>query len=255
MKILKYHELIKHLALREIKARYKQSVLGFIWIVASPFFQMLIMSFVFSQIIRVENLSVPYPLYLFVGLLPWLFFANSLTSSTSALVDNAALIKKIYFPREVLVISTILAKLVDFFIASGIIILMMLYYQIPFTPYMLLFFPVLFVQVLFTLGVSLALSVLNMLYRDIQYLFQLFLSLWFYVTPIIYSVEFFPEQFRWIFKFNPMAVFINAYRQVLLGGDVFSLSSIFIGLVVSLVIFILSYLLFKKLEGIVADVV
>jgi ABC-type polysaccharide/polyol phosphate export permease len=153
------------------------------------------------------------------------------------------------------VLSTLLAKTVDFFIAAIIFLLMMWFFHMPFTWYMLLFLPIFLVQFLFTLGLSLFLSAVNLLYRDVQYLFTLIMTLWFYVTPIVYSVDFFPPQYRWIFKFNPMAVFINAYRQVLLGGDVFSLSSIIIGVVVSLVIFIFSYILFKRLEGIVADVV
>ncbi len=216
---------------------------------------MLIMSFVFSQIVRFSDLGVPYPIYLFVGLLPWTLFANSLGSTIGVLMENAALIKKIYFPREILIISTLAAKLVDFFIASVIFIGMMLFFQIPFSWHMLLFFPILFVQLLFTFGLSLFLSATNLLYRDVQYLFQLVLGLWFYLTPVIYPVELFPEQYRWIFALNPMAVFINAYRQVLLGQDVFNMSSFLIGLGVSILFLIISYTIFKKLEGIIADVV
>lgn len=255
MIIVTHWELIKHLTLREIKARYKQSFLGFFWIVLNPFFQMLIMSFVFAQIIRPSDLGVPYPIFVFVGLLPWTLFSSSLHSASSSLIDNASLIKKIYFPREVLVISTLFAKLVDFFIASVIFIAMMLFFRMEFSWHMLLFFPILAIQFLFTFGVSLFLSSVNLLYRDIQYLFQLVLNLWFYLTPIVYSIEFFPEQYRWIFKFNPMAVFINAYRQVLLGKDIFNISSIFIGLALSVIIFIFSYTLFKKLESVIADIV
>ncbi|MFW5703429.1 MAG: ABC transporter permease [Patescibacteria group bacterium] len=255
MGIISHWELIKHLSMREIKARYKQSFFGLLWILLNPFFQMLIMSFVFSQVIRIENLSVPYPIYLFVGLLPWLFFSGSLSSTISSLVDNSSLIKKIYFPREVLILSTLIAKLVDFFIASIIFIGMMAYYQIDLSWYMLLFFPIMIVQILFTMGLSLILSVLNLLYRDVQFVFQLVLQLWFYLTPIIYSVEFFPPELRWIFSINPMSVFINAYRKVLLGGDVFNYTSISIGLILSIVLFVVGYLLFKRLEGVVADIV
>lgn len=216
---------------------------------------MLIMSFVFSQIVRFSDLGVPYPIYLFVGLLPWTLFSNSLGSTIGVLMENAPLIKKIYFPREILIISTLAAKLVDFFIASVIFIGMMVFFQIPFSWHMLLFFPILFVQMLFTFGLSLFLSATNLLYRDVQYLFQLVLGLWFYLTPVIYPVELFPEQFRWIFALNPMAVFINAYRQVLLGQDVFNMSSFLIGLGVSILFLIISYTIFKKLEGIIADVV
>jgi ABC-type polysaccharide/polyol phosphate export permease len=255
MQLLKYKELIKHLSLREIRARYKQSFLGFFWIILNPFFQMLIMSFVFSQIVRFSDLGVPYPIYLFVGLLPWTLFSNSLGSTIGVLSENASLIRKIYFPREILIISTLVAKLVDFFFASLIFLGMMVLFQIPFSWHMLLFFPILFVQLLFTFGLSLFLSATNLLYRDVQYLFQLVLGLWFYLTPVIYPIELFPEQYRWIFALNPMAVFINAYRQVLLGQDVFNMASFLIGLSVSILFLIISYAIFKKLEGIIADVV
>lgn len=254
--LAKHTELIKHLTLRDIKVRYKQSFLGLFWVILNPFFQMVIMSFVFSIIVRFGgNLSVPYPIFLYAGLLPWLFLVNALSSATSALVDNSSIIKKIYFPREILIISAILSKAFDFFLASLMFLALMAYFHMPFTWYMLLFIPVFLIQLIFVIGVSLLLSISNLFYRDIQYIFNLFVQLWFYLTPVIYAVDFFPEQYRWIFRFNPMAVFINAYRQVLLGGGIFSISSFLIGAAVSLVIFIFSYILFKRLEGIVADVV
>ena len=120
---------------------------------------------------------------------------------------------------------------------------------------MWLFFPILLIQFFFTLGISLFLSAVNLLDRDVQYLCSLIISLWFYLTPIVYSEEFFPEQYRWIFNLNPMAVFINAYRQVLLGQDIFNISSFAIGCAVAIIVFICGYALFKKLEGMVADVV
>ncbi len=254
--LFKHGELIKHLTLREIKVRYKQSFLGIFWVILNPFFQMVIMSFVFSTIIKFGNaITVPYPVFVYAGLLPWTFLINSLTTASSSLVDNSSLIKKIYFPREILVISTILAKAFDFFLASLLFLALMIWFQMPFTWYMLLFFPIFLVQLLFVIGISLFLSITNLFYRDIQFLFNLVISLWFYLTPVIYAVDFFPEHYRWIFRLNPMAVFINAYRQVLLGGGAFSISSFLIGVAVSLVIFTISYILFKRLEGIVADVV
>ncbi len=251
----KYWELTKHLAMREIKARYKQSFIGYFWIILNPFFQMLILSFVFSFVIRISDLPVPYPIFVLTGILPWMLFSNSLTSSVNVLVENASVIKKIYFPREILILSTLFAKLIDFFLAALIFIAMMFYYQIPFTWFMLLFIPILLVQTLFTFGLSLVLSVLNLLYRDIQYMFGLVIMLWFYLTPIIYSVDFFPDQYRWVFQINPMAVFVNAYRQVLLGGDVFNVTSILIGTGISALLLVVAWMIFKKLEGILADVV
>ena len=250
-----YRELLEELTKREIKQRYKQSVLGYAWVILNPFFQMVVMAFVFQFLLRFTNLGVPYPIFLFAGLLPWNLFAQSVSSSVNALVTNAGLLTKIYFPREIFVASTILAKLVDFFLASTVFILMLLFYHIPFTPYMLWFFPILFIQLVFTYGLSLILAAFNLFYRDIQYLLNLVLLMWMYLTPVIYPTEIFPEHYRWIFKINPMAVFVNAYRQVLLGGGHPNFSSLAIGLVFSLVLLAVGQWIFKRLEGQFADVV
>ncbi len=250
-----YWTLIKYLTLREIKARYKQSFLGLFWIILNPFFQMLILSFVFSKIMKVGGLGVPYPIFLYAGLLPWTFLANGLASSMGSLVANASLIKQIYFPRQILVISTLLAKAFDFILAFGIFILLMFYFRLTFTWYMLLFIPIFLIQFLFTYALSLLLAAFNLFYRDVQYLFNLILTLWFYLTPVIYATEFFPAKYRIIFKLNPMAVFINAYRQVLLGGNWPNFVSLSIGVGLSVVLWLIARQTFKKLEGVFADVV
>ncbi len=251
----RYYELTKHLTMREIKARYKQSFLGFFWVILQPLFQMIIMSFVFSNIMRFPNLGVPYPIFLYAGLLPWIFFNTAIGSSMGVLIENSALIKKIYFPREILILSTLLAKTFDFFLAGLIFIVLMFFFQVPFSGYMLFFFPIFVIQFLFMYGLALLLSSLNLFYRDVQFLLNLVLTLWFYLTPVIYATEFFPEQYRWIFKINPMSVFINAYRQVLLAGDLPNMGSLGIGIAISVGLFIVSYKIFKKMEGTFADVV
>ncbi len=255
MLIVKHWELIKHLTAREIKARYKQSFLGFFWIVLNPFFQMVIMSFIFSKVMAVSNLGVPYPIYIYAGLLPWTFFASSLTSSANSLVENSSLLKKIYFPREVLVLATLFAKVFDFFLATTIFLLLMLWFKIQFSVFILLFLPIFIIQFIFTFALSLFLSSLNLFYRDIQYLLDLIITLWFYLTPVLYATEFFPVRYRWVFKYNPMSVFINAYRQVVLAKSVPNLGSLSIGIIISLIIFAFAYRFFKKAEGVFADVV
>ena len=247
--------LIKYLTYREIATRYKQSFLGFFWVLLNPLSQMVIMSFVFSSIIRFSNLGVPYPIFLYAGLLPWIFFTNSLHSSTNILIENSALIKKIYFPREVLVVSTILAKVVDFFFMAIVFFLLMIFYKIPFTFYILFFIPIFLLQFIFTFSLGLFLSWTNLFYRDIQYLVNLLLTLWFYLTPVIYPVEFFPEKYRFIFKLNPLSIFINAYRRILLGGDFPKWESLSIATFLSTIFFIISYFIFKKMEKNLADIV
>jgi lipopolysaccharide transport system permease protein len=254
--MIKYWPLLKKLTLREIKVRYKQSFLGLFWVVLNPFFQMLIMSFVFGNIIgRIADVGIPYPIFLYVGLLPWTFLNFSLTSSMDVFYVNGPLIKKIYFPRQILVLSSLMAKAFDFVLASLIFFGLMLYYGLPFSWFILLLIPIYLLHFVFTYSLALLLASLNLFYRDIQYLFSLVLTLWFYLTPIIYSVEYFPEEYRWIFKINPMSVFINAYRQVLLGGDWPSWSSLGVGALVTGILFIIANVIFHKLQKSFADVV
>jgi lipopolysaccharide transport system permease protein len=199
----KYKELLHELTMREIKQRYKQSILGYAWVILNPFFQMLVMAFVFSIIMRIPNLGVPYPLFLYVGLLPWTLFSGSLSSASNVLVGNAGLITKIYFPREVFVASTLLAKIVDFLLASTVFVAFMIYFQIPVTWNVLWVLPIFMIQMLFTYGLSLFLAAANLFYRDIQYLLGLVIMIWMYLTPVIYSTEIFPAHYRWIFQINP----------------------------------------------------
>ena len=252
---LHYLELVRELTLREIKSRYKQSILGYAWVILNPFFQMLVMAFVFSKILRFPTLGVPYTIFLYAGLLPWNLFANSLVSSTNALVSNASLLKKIYFPREIFIVSTTLAKIVDFFLASTVFILFMFIYHLPITWNVLWFIPIFAIQQLFTYGLSLILASLNLFYRDIQYVLTLIVMVWMYLTPVIYPTEIFPEKYKLIFQLNPMAVIINAYRQTILGGGMPNLTSLGIGLLVSLIVTFIGIRIFRKLEGVFADVV
>lgn len=253
--LTKYNELLSELTKREIKARYKQSVLGYAWVILNPFFQMLVMAFVFSKILRITDLGVPYALFLYVGLLPWNLFAASLTSSMNSLVGNASLLTKIYFPREVFVLSTIAAKVIDFLLALIVLVLFFIFWKQGVTMNALWVIPIFAIQQIFTYGLSLLLAAFNLFYRDIQYLFGLVILIWMYLTPVIYPTEMFPVGLRWIFKLNPMAVIINAYRQVLLGGGMPNLTSLGLALVLSLVMVGVGYKVFKSLEGMFADVV
>lgn len=250
-----YRELLSELTMREIKQRYKQSVLGYAWVILNPFFTMLVMAFVFSIIMRIPDLGVPYPIYLYAGLLPWTLFSNSLTSASNSLVSNAGLLTKIYFPREIFVLSTILAKIVDFALACSIFIVFMIYYQIPINWNVLWLIPIFLIQQLLTYALSLFLAAANLFYRDIQYLLSLILLIWMYLTPVIYATEFFPAKYQLIFKLNPMAVIINAYRQVILAQGVPNLQSLGIALALSLILLAITYKFFKKAEGVFADIV
>lgn len=244
-----------NLAKREITVRYKQSILGYAWVIINPLFQILVISFVFSTFLRVPPVGVPFIIFISVALLPWTFFSTSVTSSTNSLVNNSTLITKIYFPREILIYSTILAKMVDFALSLVILVGLIIFFQIPINLYIIWVPIILLIQIVFTTGISLILSALNLFYRDIQYILTLILTLWFYVTPIAYPTEVIPEKFKLIFSLNPMAVIVNAYREVIIGQGNPNINSLMIALITSIAIFIFSFIIFKKLEKSFADYV
>ena len=254
--VYKWRELLWQMVAREVKARYKQSVLGYFWVILNPLAQMLVMSFAFSLILRIPTNStgnIPYSIFLFVALLPWNLFTNSISSAASSLVNSGGLITKIYFPRTILVLSTISAKIIDFIFALSILIIYMVIYQLPITWNILWTIPIFFIQQIFTLGLSLFFAAANLLYRDIQYLLSMILLLWMYATPIIYPADIVPEKYKIVFQLNPMAVIVNAYRQVILGGGEPKYTSIFIALGVSLLTLFVGFSYFKSREKIFAD--
>lgn len=254
--VIKWHELLWQMVGREVKARYKQSILGYFWVILNPFAQMIVMSFAFSVIMRIPTNAaghIPYSIFLFVALLPWNLFANSLSSASASLVSSSSLITKVYFPRTILVLSTILAKIVDFLFASIILVIYMIAYHVPITLNILWIFPIFFIQQIFTVGLSLFFAAANLLYRDIQYLLSLLLLLWMYLTPVIYPADLVPARYKFVFQLNPMAVIINAYRQTVLGGGVPNYTSLLIALVLSIVVLLIGLAYFKSREKIFAD--
>jgi lipopolysaccharide transport system permease protein len=254
--IYKWRELLWQMVGREVKARYKQSILGYFWVILNPLSQMLVMSFAFSIILRIPTNAagnIPYSIFLFVALLPWNLFTSSLSSAASSLVGSGPLITKIYFPRTILVISTIIAKIIDFLFALSILVIYMIAYHMPITLNILWVIPIFFIQQIFTLGLSLFFAAANLLYRDIQYLLNMILLLWMYLTPVIYPADMVPKKFQIIFQLNPMSVIINAYRQVILGGGEPKYTSIGIALIVSLITLFIGFKYFKSREKIFAD--
>ncbi|KKQ31651.1 MAG: ABC-type polysaccharide/polyol phosphate export system, permease component [Candidatus Shapirobacteria bacterium GW2011_GWE1_38_10] len=254
--VIKWRELLWQMVGREVKARYKQSILGYFWVILNPLAQMLVMSFAFSIILRIPTnaaSNIPYSIFLFVALLPWNLFATSLSSAASSLVNSSSLITKVYFPRTILVLSTIIAKIIDFLFASTILIVYMFAYHIPISLNILWIFPIFFIQQIFTLGLSLFFAAANLIYRDIQYLLNMIILLWLYASPVFYPVDLVPEKFKIIYQLNPMAVIINAYRQTILGSGAPNYTSLAIALVLSLVVLLLGLSYFKSREKIFAD--
>jgi lipopolysaccharide transport system permease protein len=240
---------------RNIRARYQQSLLGMLWAVIQPAAQVAIFTLVFTMFVRVDTGKTPYVVFSYVALVPWTFLASSLADMSNALVSNMSLVTKIYFPREVLPISAMLARLMDFGLAAGLLIVLIVYFQVPVYPLGWLFLPVILaIQLALVLGLGLALAAANVFYRDVQSLLTLGIQLWFYASPIIYPVTMVPERLRTFYFLNPMAGILEAYRDVLVNGQV-PQSSLIVSGVVSLAILLLGYSFFKKVEFLFADIV
>ncbi len=240
---------------RNIRARYQQSVLGWLWAILQPAAQVAIFSVVFTLFVPIDTGDVPYPVFSYVAVVPWTFLAASLPDMTDSLVANMGLVTKIYFPREILPIAAMMARLMDFAVAAGLLVILMIVYGVSIFPAGLLFLPVILaIQMTLMLGVGLACAALNVFFRDVRSLLVLGLQLWFYATPIIYPVTMVPEQLRGIYFLNPMAGVIEAYRDVLIVGRLPG-SYLVPSALVSVVVFLVGYWLFKRLEFQFADVV
>lgn len=250
-----HRELLSAWTVRTIRARYQQSVLGGLWAILQPLATVAIFTVIFTMFIPVDTGTIPYVVFSYTAMVPWTLFATSITDMVDSLIINMNLVTKIYFPREILPIAALLARLLDFSIASIVLLLLMLYYGLPLLTVNWLYLPaILAIQLALALGLGLAGSALNVFYRDIKHLFVLGIQLWFYATPIIYPVSVVPEKLRPFYFLNPMAGAIEAYRAVLLYQEEpgpYLLTSV----LVSLVMLLSGYWFFKQVEFQFADVV
>lgn len=240
---------------RNIRARYQQSVLGWLWAVIQPATQVAIFTIVFTQFVPVNTGNVPYILFSYVAIVPWTLLAMALPDMANALVDNMTLITKIYFPREALPIAALFARVLDFGVAAILLIVLMIYYQTPVFSTSWLFLPIiLMTQLMLIMGLGLACAALNVFFRDVRSLLVLSLQLWFYASPIIYPISQVPDWLRPVYFLNPMAGVIVAYRDVLLEGRGFDLYFIPSALI-AFFVFLAGYGFFKRVESRFADIV
>lgn len=254
-----YRDLLYAWTGRTIRARYQQSILGGLWAVLQPLAMVTILTVVFTRILTVDTGGIPYPVFSYTAMVPWWLFNNSITDMTDSLVSNMNLIAKIFFPREVLVMAVMLARLLDFAIAFGLLFLVMLIAGMPvFTPSWVYLPLILIIQLALALGIGLIGAALNVFVRDIKHIITLGLQVWFYATPIIYPATLvqaqLPEQWHFVYFLNPMAGVVIAYRAVLLNNTVPD-SSLWLAGVTAFAILIIGYIFFKRVEHRFADVV
>jgi lipopolysaccharide transport system permease protein len=253
-----YRELLYFLVWRDIKVRYKQTALGVAWVVLQPVISMLVFSGLFGVLLNTPSNGVPYPVFVYTGLLPWTYFSGSLARSSVSLVDSRNLITKVYFPRLIVPLTGVLAGLIDFAVGFVVLIVLMLLYGIVPTA-TVIFLPLfLLLAILTALGFGLWLSALNVRYRDIGYLIPFLVQIWLYLTPVIYSVSLVPERFQFLLGLNPMTSVIMGFRWALLGQvpDAQSPVWLFSLSVTTMVVVLISGLIFfRRTERTFADII
>jgi len=250
-----YRELIYFLTWRDIKVRYKQTVLGAAWAIIQPFFTMVVFSLFFGKLAKVPSDGIPYPIFAYAALVPWTFFANGLSQSSNSLVGSTNLIKKVYFPRLVVPISSVISGVFDFVLAFVVLVGMMLYYGI-FPTVNIVWLPLLLLLTLTTsLGVGLWLSTLNVQFRDVRYTVPFLTQFWLFSTPIAYPSSLLSQPWRTLYGINPMVGVVEGFRWALLGTDTAPGPIIIVSSLVALVLLVGGAFYFRRLEKSFADVI
>ena len=248
-------ELIYFLTWRDLKVRYKQTVLGASWAVLRPFLSMVVFSIFFGGLAKMPSDNIPYPIFSYAALLPWTLFSGALSDASKSLVSNSNMITKIYFPRAILPLSAVLGNIVDFFIAFVVLLGMMLFYHIPPTTAVWTV-PFFLIQALVaSLGVGLWLSAMNVLYRDVNYVVGFLTQLWMFITPIAYSASIVPSKWQVVYALNPMTGVVDGFRWALLGTPAPDTSLLIVSAGVSIIFLITGMFYFRHMEHQFADMV
>jgi len=261
--IWRYRELVFFLIWRDIKVRYKQTALGAAWAIIQPFFTMVVFTIFFGNLAKVPSDGVPYPIFSFTGLLPWGLFTKALSDAGRSMIANRSMITKVYFPRLVIPLASVLSGLVDFGIGFVVLIGMILYYNflpgsetqvIPTIAVLTLPFFIL-LALITALGVGLWLSALNVIYRDINYIIPFLTQFWLFVTPIAYPSSLVPEQWRWLYALNPMTGVVEGFRWALLGVETAPGPMLAVSTTISILVLISGLFYFRRMERTFADMV
>jgi len=250
-----FRELIYFLAWRDVKVRYKQTVLGVLWAVIQPFFTMVVFILLFGQLAKIPTDGIPAPIFYFSALVPWIYFSSTLTNAGMSLVANSGLLTKIYFPRIILPAAATLSNLVDFLISSVFLLGFMVYYRIPFGWNLLLWPALVVLLMLLALGLGAFFAALNVKYRDIKYALPFLIQLLLFATPIIYPASMIPERFQWLLALNPLSALIEMFRHVVVPIRSVDWNTLGISVAISGALFIAGVAYFRSTEKAMADLV
>jgi lipopolysaccharide transport system permease protein len=250
-----YWELLMNLTRREVKGRYSQSLFGIGWAIAQPLATMAVFTLVFSRLGQIPSGGVPYPIFAYAALVPWFFFSNSVSSGTLSLVTYRNIVTKTYFPREIVPLAQVCARLVDFGAAAALYAVLLVAYGFGVGVWGLVA-PLFFVMLLvFTIAVTLLTSAVNVFYRDVNPVVQIGLQLWLYVTPVAYSLEIVPDRFRPFFVLNPLSAIVEGFRSTLLFGRAPDWWLVGIASAIILTLFTVAAVMFKRMDKYFADVI
>lgn len=249
-----FRELLYFLTLRDIKVRYKQTLMGLAWVIIQPLTTMLIFTLVFNRFVRLDAGPLPYPLFALSGLLLWLFFANAVTNSTNSLISNSNLITKVYFPRMFIPAASVGAGLVDLAVAFLLLIVLVFYYGVSLTSNLLLLPVFVLMMTLLALGVGLLSAALTVKYRDLRHALPFIIQLWMFASPVIYPASIVPEKWKWLLTVNPVAGIIEGFRTSLSGGN-FNWMHVSLSAVITIILLVCSIYVFRRFEDTFADVV
>ena len=250
-----YKELLYFLVWRDIKIRYKQTAIGAAWAIIQPFMTMVIFSLFFGRLARMPSEGLPYPIFYYTALLPWIYFSGALQNATNAIVENQRVVTKVFFPRLVLPFSAVLSGLLDLGISFLMFLVLMLYYRIHLKWTILLLPSFLLLAVVTALGVGLWLSALNAIYRDVRYVMPFLVQLWMFASPVAYPSSLVPQRWRWLFGLNPMTGVIEGFRWALTGRGEPPGSLLLASVGIVAVILCAGLVYFQRMETVIADVV
>jgi lipopolysaccharide transport system permease protein len=251
-----YRELVYFFVWRDIKVRYKQTTVGVLWVVFQPLAAMLIFTLFFGRFAKMPSDNIPYPVFVYVGLILWNYFAFSLSHASESMVSNANIIQKIYFPRLIIPVASSLIGLIDFFIASLILLGLMLYYHFTPTIKIVLYLPpLLLVSFLSSVGLGCFFASVNVKYRDVRYVIPFFIQMLMFLTPVIYPISMLGDKYKWLLSLNPMSGVIESARKVVFGNGTINWHFLFFSFIISIVLFAFGIIYFRRTEGYFADLI
>lgn len=248
--IYRYREMINTMIKKDLRGRYKGSFLGFLWTFLNPLLQLFVYALVFPHVLRVEEQN--YTMFVFVAIIPWTFFSTAITAGTTSVLSQSGLIKKVYFPREILPFTTTTSSFINFLLSMIIVLLALIVSGIGISKYIILLPIVILVLYIFSLALSFIVSAITVYVRDLQYVVNIVLMLLIYLTPILYNMDMFPESLAWVLNLNPLTHIIMGYKDILYNAPIYgtvpNLTPLIWVSIASVILLVIGYLIFKKLE-------